>query len=129
MEIGLKVEDCEFYGSCEFTDVDFSFHKPTEFKNVLVEDNLNFTGINERKLFNYNISLDLDIKGKVYFEHANLIFLDENSLAAVLAYERQEKVRIGKGCIKYRYQTKPKNIDTKRNLKLYILIRIYKILL
>ncbi|OFX20391.1 MAG: hypothetical protein A2033_13425 [Bacteroidetes bacterium GWA2_31_9] len=116
-EIGLNIENCEFNSNCEFVDTLFSIHEPVKFENIIVNDNLYFVGSEGNKLFNYISSLDLKINGKVYFENVNLIYLDEKSFTSIKLFEKQQKVNIGKGCLKYKYRTHEKLLKINNDLQ------------
>lgn len=91
----------------------FSNHYETRFIKNIIEGNVSFTGTREEKIFRFNTIMDFeekDVSGRIFFENADLRFLNSYDMQKIVQMSKSEKVTIGRGCIKYRLQTPTKKI-------------------
>lgn len=122
-EAAVMFEAVDFQSRTDFIDSQFNLKEtidPSEnsvtFKEFKLGENgvLNFSSTNpSNKLFSFDVGIrykEEDVQGLIQFENANFQFISEESKTLLKESEKLGKVEIGKGCIKYRFQSKKKTL-------------------
>ncbi len=112
---GADFQDAVFEEDCDFIDTRFYNKRYLLFNDIQVYGNLVFKGNSKNKLFKHTVLMDINpgkISGKISFEDANLSYMVSEHLHHLekLSREKERKVLIGPGCLKYRHTTSPKVI-------------------
>lgn len=105
-----------FKDDAEFKEVELKGR--TLFNHPKVEGKLMFSGSTEHKIFYGRTEFKLhvkDIRGQIIFQHAQLMVIEKSDLDVLKNMEKlgdgeEKKVKIGPGCIKYRWQTPAKTL-------------------
>ncbi len=114
---GVLFDNCDF-SAAKFLGTLFSETQATLFYNFKIPENGQWIFQGEEaatKIFTNNTALvfdDEDIKGLMIFENANILYLYPKHRQHIISLQKEGKVQINKGCLKYRYQTRVKNIET-----------------
>lgn len=105
-------EHTDFQGSTTFEETVFDvpdfeagYHQSVNFKKIKVGENarLLFSGLPSRKLFSQDVGFDIaDLQGIINFENVDFFRIDKRSRDYLHLQQRENKVIIGVGCIKYR---------------------------
>lgn len=89
-----------------FMDTYFSSKNTASFDEIVVKNKIDFKSTDEnKKIFNGHISMNVkgeQIKGLIRFENANIFWIDKNDLKNLKKLEKQNIVKFGNGCDKYR---------------------------
>ncbi len=114
VECGLDFLEVKFNGQCEFTNTSFSKNYHTNFYNIIVKGTVIFRGNGTENIFNHRVSFSFfedKLRGNIIFENVNISHIDKADKDLLLSFERENKVSIGKGCIKYRVKTSTVKIE------------------
>lgn len=99
------------------------FKEKALFNDIKVEDILQFRAtVHANKLFENLVEFDIkqeDIEGQIVFENVNLHQIVQKDRERLIDWsrERDSKIEIGRGCIKYRLQTPIKILEINDNGK------------
>ena len=115
----LQFLEVQFLGGCNFNNTEFNAQTNSnyvsgslDFADIEIGANsvMNFIGTDDKKLFNYEVSFSNElINGSIFFENANYNLIKERVRTRFHSLEKG-KVVIGKGCLKYRFQSATKEI-------------------
>lgn len=112
---GVDFQDVVFKENCEFINTRFYNKRHLLFNDIQVDGSLVFKGNSNNKLFKHTVLMEIKpekISGRITFEDAHLSYIVSEHLHQLerLSREKEKKVIIGPGCLKYRHTTEPKTI-------------------
>ncbi|MEA3450516.1 MAG: hypothetical protein U9Q83_01280 [Bacteroidota bacterium] len=122
----LTFDNVIFHDRINFIDTVFSVKSHTNyrgasvnFKKISVEEGaiLEFRSTDKQnKIFQNDVLFSNEtIKGQILFENVNFNRILKEGRARLLKLQNNYNVIIGKGCLKYRHQTKPKTLFVNSN--------------
>lgn len=110
----VNFKNIDFKIGANFIKTAFSFSRPLTFTNIVIQENgiLQFRGVdNQHKIFNSEVRFyDLEVNGVIIFENANFQNILPDHRKQLFSLQKNGKVEIGAGCIKYRHQTSIKRV-------------------
>jgi len=106
----MSITNCTFEQELRYRDT--NFQKSAVFQSNAYYGNVFFRASdNKMKIFNdyvyFSFADPADLEGQLSFENVNFSNIVEDDRKTLLRLSRENKVVIGKGCIKYKAQTKP----------------------
>lgn len=106
----MSIENCTFASELRFTNGQFKRSAIFQFNEYKGSVFFNSKDVNQ-KLFDDYVYFKLakieDLSGQIIFENANFSNIVNEDRETLMVLAKSNKVTIGKGCIKYRVQTKP----------------------
>ena len=109
-----NIENCQFDGEVIFTDSEFD--KETHMHSNEFDGNVYFkSNKDSNKMFNdicYLFVKDEELGAVIHFENINFSNIAAAEKEILFKLEKNNKVKIGKGCIKYRVQSPIININS-----------------
>lgn len=128
----------EFDTDCLFINSEFNSPKNSDsscgaldFSNITIGklDKMTFIGTESNKLFSNEVRFtNLKLTGEIIFENVNYNQLSRNTRDLFSKLEKEGKIIIKKGCIKYRFQSELKEIfiqDSNQDL-IYEIAKTYR---
>jgi uncharacterized protein YjbI with pentapeptide repeats len=117
----LVFDNVTFKGQADFTEIqltnenfDRSMYSALNFRTIEVANYgiLKFVGTEQEKLFNNDVLFNNEvINGKIEFEYANYNKINPDAKNRFAQLLREDKIVIGRGCLKYRHETPKKRIN------------------
>jgi len=112
---GVNFSNLTFHKTAKFIDTFFDSACDVTFHTLKVNNFLTFKSTNEgKKLFNNTVVFDVksdDITGRIIFENVNFLNIFREHRENLLALQKEDKVEIGKGCIKYRLRSPMRRLE------------------
>jgi uncharacterized protein YjbI with pentapeptide repeats len=116
----LVFDNVKFNGQADFTEIqltnenfDRSMYSALNFRPIEVTSNgiLKFIGTEQVKLFNNDVRFYNEvINGKIEFEYVNYNKINPDAKNRFAQLLREDKIVIGRGCLKYRHETPKKRV-------------------